>query len=117
MFGYVESNFKAIVKPKQDARYYMLTLLPELEYLIALEELDIRDVLQGTNKFQKRVLIQSKYGEAWISYNDVSDIFNVIKIIRERFIDKNKLDSAIYNSKNMFPENTRDDDWYSFIND
>jgi hypothetical protein len=89
MIGYVENNYKAIIKPKKDMHFTDGTLLPEFEYIIVLQE----ESINPDNKY-KRSLIQGSFGvNIWYG-GIIEEDFEIIKVLRERNISKEDLDRA-----------------------
>ena len=98
MIGYVENNFRAIIKPKKDVNIGGLYLIPELEYQITRQEEPI-DNSYGL----KRTFIQGAGGIAtWFGY-PIEDYFEIIMILRERSVKEEDLKQAIdYAKENEF---------------
>ena len=98
MIGYVENNFRAIIKPKKDIEIGGLYLIPELEYQITRQEEPINNP-DGL----KRTFIQGSGGVALWFGCPVENYFDIIKVLRERNIKEEDLSQAIkYAKENGF---------------
>ena len=98
MIGFVENNYRAIIKPKKDIENGGFYLIPELEYQIARQEEPI-DNPDGL----KRTFIQGGGGiGVWFGYR-IEEYFDIIKVLRERNIKEEDLKQAIkYAKENGF---------------
>jgi hypothetical protein len=93
MIGYVDNNFRAIIKPKKDINIGGFYLIPELEYQITRQEEPIENLNNPRNL--KRTFIQGAGGVALWFGNHIEDHFDIIRVLRERKINQEDLINAL----------------------
>jgi hypothetical protein len=77
MLGYVDNNFRAIVKPKQVLEYTTGFLIPEFEYTITKQQYP-----EGNPEGLKRSFIQGNGIAMWIGV-PLEDDFEIIEVLSQ----------------------------------